>query len=57
MNTSEDIFARLKEDHDRHRELLDQLLETDGAGASRKALFEELTKELKGHAAAEEQAR
>lgn len=56
MNTSEDIFARLKEDHDRHRRLLDRLLDSDAAGEERAALFETLTKELKGHAAAEEQA-
>ena len=56
MNTSEDIFARLKEDHDRHRSLLDRLLATGESGADRASLFETLTKELKGHAAAEEQA-
>jgi hypothetical protein len=51
-----DIFARLKADHDKHRALFDRL----GSGAletsERHGLFEELTKELKGHAAAEEQA-
>jgi hypothetical protein len=57
MDGSEDIFARLKEDHDRHRNLLDRLLDTATAGsAARAAIFETLTKELKGHAAAEEQA-
>lgn len=56
MNTAEDIFSRLKEDHDRHRSLLDRLLRIGGASKERAALFEELTKELKGHAAAEEQA-
>lgn len=56
MNTSEDIFARLKEDHDRHRALLGRLLATGQAGEEQAALFEMLTKELKGHAAAEEQA-
>lgn len=56
MSQSEDIFARLKEDHDRHRDLLDKLLSTAGESAERQDLFEELTKELKGHAAAEEQA-
>ena len=50
------IFERLKEDHDRHRELLDKLLDTSGDTTERKSLFEELTKELKSHAAAEEQA-
>lgn len=53
---SEDIFARLREDHDKHRKLLDQLAETSGESEKRRELFEELTLELKGHAAAEEQA-
>ena len=51
-----DIFARLKRDHDKHRELLDKLAQTHGESDERKALFEEFTKEVKGHAAAEEQA-
>jgi len=53
---AEDIFARLIEDHDKHRALLSKLSETQGASEERTALFEELTYELKGHAAAEEQA-
>lgn len=56
MDGSEDIFARLKQDHDKHRALLDRLAQTQGAGEERARLFEELTYELKGHAAAEEQA-
>ena len=56
MTDATEIFARLKKDHDKHRELLDKLLETSGDSEQRKALFEELTKELKSHAAAEEQA-
>ena len=56
MSQNDDIFARLKQDHDKHRELLDKLLETQGDSEERKSLFEELTKELKGHASAEEQA-
>ncbi len=52
----EDIFERLKEDHDRHRELFDRIEATHGESEERKELFEQLTKELKGHAAAEEQA-
>jgi hypothetical protein len=55
MNTAEDIFARLKEDHDKHRALFDRLLAA-GQGDGREQLFVELTKELKSHAAAEEQA-
>lgn len=56
MATTVDIFERLREDHDRHRELLDQIEETHGESSERVDLFEKLTVELKGHAAAEEQA-
>ena len=53
---SEDIFARLKHDHDKHRDILDKLGETSGDSEERRNLLKQLTKELKGHAAAEEQA-
>lgn len=56
MAETTEIFERLKKDHDKHRDLLDRLLDTTGASEERKALFTELTKELKAHAAAEEQA-
>ena len=56
MADTAEIFDRLKQDHDRHRELLDKLLETSGDSDQREQLFTELTKELKSHAAAEEQA-
>lgn len=56
MADAADIFARLRKDHDTHRSLLDRLAETHGASGDRKALFEEFTFEVKGHAAAEEQA-
>ncbi|QYJ08425.1 hemerythrin domain-containing protein [Qipengyuania flava] len=56
MTDTTEIFDRLKQDHDKHRELLDKLLETSGDTEQRETLFEELTKELKSHAAAEEQA-
>lgn len=51
-----DIFERLKQDHDRHRALLDRIEQTHGESDERVALFEQLTLEVKGHAAAEEQA-
>lgn len=51
-----DVFGRLVEDHDRHRALLAMIEATEGKSAEREKLFEELTKELKSHAAAEEQA-
>jgi len=53
---SEDIFARLKEDHDRQRELLDRIEGTQEAGQERQELFIAFTKDAKSHAAAEEQA-
>ena len=56
MTTTQDIFTRLKQDHDRHRELLDQLAETRGDTPERRELFEAFTTEVKGHASAEEQA-
>ncbi len=51
-----DIFGRLVEDHDRHRALLAMIEETEGKSPDRQRLFKELVKELKAHAAAEEQA-
>lgn len=50
------IFGRLVEDHDKHRALLAMISDTSGASPERAKLFKELTKELKSHAAAEEQA-
>lgn len=51
---SADIFDRLIEDHDKHRSLFSQLADCKPGEAP--VLFTRLTKELKGHAAAEEQA-
>jgi len=48
-----DVFDRLKQDHDLHRSLFARL--SDGGG-DKQDVFERLTKELKAHAAAEEQA-
>ena len=56
MSDAQGIFKRLKEDHDHHRELLDQMAETSGETDRRKELLEKFTKEVKSHAAAEEQA-
>ena len=56
MSKTRDIFVRLKQDHDQHRALLEQLAETSGDSKERRQLFEEFTREVKGHAAAEEQA-
>ncbi|WP_337186287.1 hemerythrin domain-containing protein [Phenylobacterium sp.] len=51
-----DVFGRLVEDHDRHRALLAMIEETHGNSDTRQRLFLELVRELKAHAAAEEQA-
>lgn len=51
-----DIFGRLVEDHDRHRALFAMIEDTQGDSEDRRTLFEELTREVKAHAAAEEQA-
>ncbi|MFT4193153.1 hemerythrin domain-containing protein [Ottowia sp.] len=51
-----DIFGRLVEDHDRHRALLAMIAATQGKSPERKRLFNEFVREVKGHAAAEEQA-
>ena len=56
MADNSDIFDRLKADHFIHRDLFDRVAATSGDTPERKALFEELTFEVKGHAAAEEQA-
>ncbi|MEW4448188.1 hemerythrin domain-containing protein [Qipengyuania sp. JC766] len=56
MADSTDIFERLKQDHDDHRALLDKLAETHGESEERKDLLEQFTREVKSHAAAEEQA-
>lgn len=50
------IYAKLKADHDRHRKLIAQIEETSRKDEERRALFEELRKELQAHAAAEEEA-
>lgn len=50
------IFEDLKKDHDRQRQLLAQLCETDGATHERETLFDTLRKELQAHAAAEEES-
>lgn len=50
------IFGRLVEDHDRHRALFSMIESTETSFRDRQKLFRELVHELKGHAAAEEQA-
>lgn len=56
MAEAEAIFTRLKQDHNEHRDLLDKIEDTSGDTAERRKLFEMFTKDVKSHAAAEEQA-
>jgi len=48
------IFETIREDHDRQRSMLDQLVSTEGASDERKKLFNEIKEELSEHADAEE---
>lgn len=52
---SQDIFERLKADHDKHREMIDQIKQTSGDSPDRKRLFEQFKNDAMGHAAAEEE--
>ena len=56
MAAADDIFDRLKQDHDRQRELLAKIEQTDASDQERSQLFEQFTIDAKSHAAAEEQA-
>ena len=56
MTGTADIFDRLIQDHDLHRNLIARLEQTRGDTPERGDLFEQLTRELKSHASAEEQA-
>lgn len=48
------IFEELRNDHDRQRELIDQLCDTTGASEERAELFRRVAAELTAHAKAEE---
>lgn len=50
------IYEALREDHDKHRTLLDLLVKTSGDSEGRRELFEKCRMELEAHANAEEQA-
>ena len=51
---SRDIFERLIEDHEKHRQWIDALKETSGDSDERRSLFEQLKTDTLAHAAAEE---
>ncbi len=49
------IFERLKQDHDQHRQLLAKLADAQGDRDRREKLFEQFRVEVTAHAAAEEE--
>jgi hypothetical protein len=51
-----DIFTRLKQDHDRHREMLERVGDTSGDSKERRESFEQLRVDVSAHANAEEQS-
>ncbi|QJB70293.1 hemerythrin domain-containing protein [Parasphingorhabdus halotolerans] len=51
-----DIFTRLKQDHDRHREMLARVADTSGDSKERREAFEQLRIDVSAHANAEEQS-
>ncbi len=51
-----DIFTRLKQDHDRHREMLERVADTSGDTKERRESFEQLRVDVSAHANAEEQS-
>ncbi|KTT70980.1 hemerythrin domain-containing protein [Sphingomonas endophytica] len=51
-----DIYAELKRDHDKQRDMLKELAELRGDGAKRRKLFEAFRLEVQSHAAAEEES-
>ena len=50
------IFEALRESHDKQRQLLELLVETEGNSEGRDELFKRLKEELENHAGAEERA-
>ena len=50
-----DIYEEITADHDRHRALLETLEETSGASDTRREAWEEFYRDVKAHAAAEEE--
>jgi hemerythrin superfamily protein len=50
----QDIFERLIEDHDRHRQLIEAIKATSGDSDERRSLFDEFKTDAMAHAAAEE---
>ena len=50
-----DIYERIKQDHDKQRELMEKIMKTSGDSAERQELFERFKTEAVAHANAKEQ--
>lgn len=50
-----DIYDAIKQDHDCHRALLDQIADTSGASEARKKAWRSFYRDVKAHSAAEEE--
>lgn len=50
-----DIYERLQQDHERQKELANQLAQTSGDSSERRQLFAQIKAEAEAHANAEEQ--
>ncbi len=51
-----DIFDKLKQDHERHREMLTKIADTSGDSNTRREMFDAFVNEVTAHANAEEQS-
>jgi hemerythrin superfamily protein len=52
---AKDIYERLHQDHERHKQLISQIEETSGDSTERRDLFKQLMKDVMGHSSAEEE--
>lgn len=50
-----DIYSAIKADHDNHRKLLDRIEHTSGDSSDRRDAWDEFYRDVKSHAAAEEE--
>ncbi len=50
-----DIYTAIKEDHDKHREMIEAIKNTQGDSPERRKAWSEFYHEVKSHAAAEEE--
>lgn len=52
---AKDIYERLHQDHERHKQLISKIEDTSGDSSERRDLFKQLKTDVMGHASAEEE--